>query len=119
MGTPAFQIDTSRSRQFAIGLVGISFGLAHLSASVGLPCPMRSLTGIPCPFCGTTTALRDLGGGNIANSLQAAPLGMMLVFVALLMAIRRTSSPLRAPIWFVILPLFAEWLFELARFHVI
>ena len=119
MGTPAYPIDTGRSRQIAIGLAGISFGLAHLPASVGLPCPLRSLTGVPCPFCGMTTALRALGGGHVANSLQAAPLGMILVLVVLLMAIRRANPPLRVPVWYLLTPITAEWLYELTRYHVI
>ena len=66
-----------------------------------------------------TTALRALGGGHVANSLQAAPLGMILVLVVLLMAIRRANPPLRVPVWYLLTPITAEWLYELTRYHVI
>ncbi len=38
------------------------------------PCPLRALTGHPCPTCGGTEALRDLLGGHVARAFVANPL---------------------------------------------
>jgi hypothetical protein len=37
-------------------------------------CLLRALTGVPCPFCGGTTALVQLGRGDLLAALRASPL---------------------------------------------
>lgn len=52
---------------------------------VGLlrPCPLRTLTGIPCFACGTTEAMRDLFAGRIAAGARSNPLAVALAAAAL------------------------------------
>jgi len=40
----------------------------------GLPCPLRTLTGVPCPFCGMTTATVAVCHGDWAGAAAANPL---------------------------------------------
>jgi hypothetical protein len=37
-------------------------------------CLLRGLTGVPCPFCGGTTAMVQLGRGDLAAAFAASPL---------------------------------------------
>jgi hypothetical protein len=39
-------------------------------------CPLRMLTGVPCPFCGGTHAGIDLGRGHPVAALRASPLAV-------------------------------------------
>lgn len=55
------------------------FGLGQLG--IGVTCPFRRITGIPCPFCGSTTAVAALGGGQISKALVAAPFMVILASV--------------------------------------
>ena len=48
-----------------LGLVGAGILGAHL-LGFGLPCPLLALTGIQCPFCGTTRAAAALIRGDLA-----------------------------------------------------
>ncbi len=56
-----------------------------LTAGVHLPgrpptlCVLRALTGIPCPFCGGTTAAVHLGHGDVAGAVSASPLAVGLL----------------------------------------
>lgn len=40
-------------------------------------CPMRSVTGIPCPGCGMTTAGLSLAHGDIGGAFAASPLAAL------------------------------------------
>lgn len=122
-GRGRYALELGRLRVPAVALLGGTVVLAHLPNSVGLPCPLRTLTGVPCPFCGTTTALRQLGAGHLRASLSAAPLGIALVLVALVVTVlgmaRRLPSQVRVHLWMLAPLLAAEWLFELHRFHLL
>ena len=48
--------------------------IAQHAGGRGLPCPLRSLTGVPCPFCGLTTATIELTHGDWAAAAQSNPL---------------------------------------------
>jgi hypothetical protein len=53
------------------------FLMAHTGGQ-GLPCPLRTLTGVPCPFCGMTTATVAITHGNWAAALAANPFAYLV-----------------------------------------
>jgi hypothetical protein len=55
-------------------------------------CLLRGVTGIPCPFCGFTTAGVCLGHGDLAGALHASPFAVAACagFIALPF-VRRSS----------------------------
>lgn len=46
---------------------------------LGPLCPLRRLTGVPCPLCGTTTGVLALVRGDVAGSLAANPVALVVV----------------------------------------
>lgn len=62
------------------------------------PCPLLTLTGVPCPTCGTTHAALALSRGDlaaafVANPLAASALLLLLPATAASLAWRRRAAP--------------------------
>jgi len=55
-------------------------------------CPLRMLTGIPCPFCGGTHAGIDLGQGHPAAALRASPIAVCGAAAMIILPLLRTTS---------------------------
>lgn len=60
-----------------------------LYAVFGTICPIKALTGIPCPGCGMTRALGLLLTGQFARSFQMHPLLILWILYFLYLAVMR------------------------------
>jgi len=94
------------------------------AAPILRPCIFRSVTGIPCPTCGTTRAATAFLEGNLLAAFAANPLAaaMGLLFVAgapiaALWAIARWPVPLLPtplPVWMrvtAVVTIVVNWLY--------
>jgi Protein of unknown function (DUF2752) len=116
------------------GLAAAGAAAAYQAVSGGdglwLPCPLRSLTGIPCPLCGMTTAATGLAAGDLEAAVAANPFVLLLagftLVMAVLMAARAVgwlgppaqwpASRRRQSYWVVVVLAAASWAFQLHRF---
>ena len=83
-----------------------------------LACPLRSLTGIPCPLCGMSTSVEASVRLHVGDALAANPAGVAAVVAAVLLLLLRPAR-LRIPAALPPLTLAGLWLFELHRFSVV
>jgi hypothetical protein len=56
----------------------------HENHDPGALCPLRRLTGVPCPLCGSTTVFMEAGAGHWSAALLASPLAVVATLVFLL-----------------------------------
>jgi hypothetical protein len=89
--------------------------LGSVPGHPGLPCPLRTLTGVPCPLCGMTTSVEATVHGHVGRALAANPVGIVAVAVAAFLLVRRPAT-IRLPLPLVAVALALMWAFELHRF---
>ena len=78
-----------------------------------MACPLRSLTGIPCPLCGMTRACVAVMHGHLGASLAFNPAGVLVVVAAVVAVLRpQWVSRLRIPMWTAVVALGALWLWN-------
>lgn len=112
-------IDLTDARGAAVAMLGAAAVLPLLPGHAGLPCPLRTLTGVPCPICGMTTSVEATVHGHLLSALQANPAGPFAVLAALVLLVRRPARPVRVPTGALVMLLFGMWVFELHRFSLI
>jgi hypothetical protein len=111
-------MDSVMIQRVMLGLLSLALLVPMIPGYPGVACPLRSLTGIPCPFCGTTTAVREASQLDLLTSLKTNPAPLLAVGLALGLLAFRTKK-LRVPLAILLaLPAFL-WIVQLARFSII
>jgi hypothetical protein len=84
-------------QRVAVGAVAaLALANLHVPGRPATLCPFRALTGLPCPFCGGTTAAVKLGHFDALGALRANPVVVLgAVVVATMPAVLafRSSRP--------------------------
>ena len=107
--SPVADRARSRGRELAgplatFAVVGISWvAVAALRPgdSGPTPCPWRTITGLDCPFCGSTRAAVALAGGDVVTALDhnaffvlaVLPMALVAWGLWLISAWRRRAAP--------------------------
>ena len=81
-------------------MLGAAVVWPWLPAHPPLACPLRALTGVPCPLCGMTRAVVAAAHGHVVRSLAFNPAGIVIVVAAILVVARPALiRRIRVPIW--------------------
>jgi hypothetical protein len=108
----------------------VAYQLALGGEGLWLPCPLRTLTGIPCPLCGMTTAATGLASGDLGAAMAANPFVLLLAGFTLVMAVLMAARAIgrvpgaaqwpasrrRQSYWLAAVLVAASWVFQLHRF---
>ena len=108
------------TRVAAVGLASLAAAWLYPRVDAGPLCPLRRLTGVPCPVCGSTTAFVELASGHLATAVAANP-------VTLIAAAGLILAPLGLGRWWwrgsyrfrravLISAAAVAWLYQLVRF---
>lgn len=83
-------VHSSRHARAALAttVVGGAWAVGARLTSIDLPCPLRALTGVPCPACGMTRLAGALLDGEVADAAARDPGGLVVLVVLALLALQ-------------------------------
>lgn len=109
------------SRYLAMVAVVVLLAAMHVRRPATL-CLFRATTGIPCPFCGGTTAAVRLGHADLRGAVAASPLALLMLGAWPFLGVVRGPSwwRIRAIRWSLIgVVLVSAEVWQLLRFRLI
>jgi hypothetical protein len=119
----ARRLLTSFDRLALATVCSLGAAWVHEHHDPGALCPLRRLTGVPCPLCGSTTVFMEAGAGHWSAALTANPftvLGALLFLAAPVLSVDPIQSWAELPrawrLWPLAAVLAASWLWQLHRF---
>lgn len=101
---------TARDTRVAAGaMLGLAVAWPRLPVHPPLACPLRSVTGIPCPLCGMTRAVVAALHGHLLDSLRFNPAGIVVVLVALALVAGLRLDRIRPQPWVLVAMVALLW----------
>jgi hypothetical protein len=107
-------VDLRPLRYAGAAMLGVA-AVRPLLGNPGIGCPLRSLTGVPCPLCGMTRGVTDMVHGDVGKALLMNPGSVLLVVAVVVMLVAWRRQRLRIAPWTVYAAIAALWGFQLFK----
>lgn len=96
------------------GMLAIAAAWPILPVHPEVACPLRALTGVPCPLCGMTRAIVAAAHGHAGESLAFNPGGVILLVLAVVAIVRPAwLARLQLPTWSLLAIVGALWVWNI------
>jgi Protein of unknown function (DUF2752) len=109
-------IDLGALRGFGAGMLAVAAVRPVVPFEFVPPCPLRTLTGIPCPLCGMTRGVTAAVHGNLAHAAFLNPGSVAVVAAAVLLLLAWRTKRIHVPVWLVALILGLLWSWQLFKY---
>ena len=80
------------------------------------PCPLRTLTGIPCPLCGMTRGVTAAVHAQFGKALFLNPGSIVVVAAAIFLLVAWRSKRITIPVWLIVVVLALMWSWQLFKY---
>jgi uncharacterized protein DUF2752 len=110
------RVDLKALRAFGAGMLAVAAVRPLLPVEMVPPCPLRTLTGVPCPLCGMTRGVTAAVHGHLGHALFLNPgsVAAVILAVAVLLAWRTRRVTVR--VWMIVTVLGLLWSWQLFKY---
>ncbi len=109
-------IDARTARFLAGGLLGVAALRPMMGVDLTPTCPLRSITGVPCPLCGTARGVDALVHGDLGRALVLNPGVLLLAAATLFLMVQWRMPRVTVPVRTIAGVLAVLWIWQLAGF---
>jgi len=114
------EVDLRPLRLLGLALVPAAFVVAWTPVDVVPPCPLRTLTGIPCPLCGSTRGVVAAVHGHLGHALTLNPASLLVLALAAMLALGWAlgwrGDRIRIPVWCIVAVFALLWSYQLYKY---
>jgi hypothetical protein len=112
------ELDTRPLRVAGAAMLATAAVLPAVAHAGPVLCPLRAMTGVPCPFCGMTRGVVDAVHGDVGGSLSMNPGALLLVAAALVLVLGVVRGRVTFPRWSLVAAIAALWCFQLVKYAI-
>ena len=112
-GVQTHTIELRDLRYAGAAMLGAALVWPALPVHPPLACPLRTVTGIPCPFCGMTRSVVAIVHGHLGASLRFNPGGIVIVALAIALVAGWRTERVRLPTWLLPVLLGLLWAYNI------
>jgi hypothetical protein len=109
-------VDLRPLRLAGLALIPAALVLKALPFSPVPPCPLRTLTGVPCPLCGSTRGVIAAVHGDIAGAITLNPASLIVLVLAVMLVIGWRVERVRIPVWLIVAVFAALWTYQMFKY---
>ena len=109
-------VDLRPLRVGAVALVPAAFVIGRLPIRVVPSCPLRTLTGIPCPLCGSTRGVIAAVHGHLGHALALNPASLLVLVLAAMLVFGWRVERVRIPVWCIVAVFAVLWSYQLFKY---
>lgn len=110
------RIDLKAVRTFSAGMLAVAVVRPLLPVEVVPPCPLRTITGVPCPLCGMTRGVTAVVHGNIGHALFLNPGSIAAVILAIAVLLAWRTRRVNVRVWMIVAVLGLLWSWQLFKY---
>jgi hypothetical protein len=110
------KIDLREVRIAGAAMLGVAAVRPLVPFEFVPPCPLKTVTGIPCPFCGMTRGVTSLVHGDFAHALLMNPASFLAVALAVLLLVQWKTKKVVIPVWVIALVMAVMWSWQIFKY---